>query len=681
MVSSPPQAVRLVTRLVRSVLLIVAAWVAAMVSLWLLADMVRTETATAASRDVFETVLQSEQKRLVQVARDYAWWDDAIEKVLLSLDEDWADGNLGGYLQGAFGIDYSVVLQGERIALYGARDGARMDVPSAAALGQGSLALLRAARTAPRSPMPVGASGIVLLDGRPVLAAAVPFTPVSADGPVPPDPDTVLLVARVLDAAWLATLGEGFNLPDLHLRAVDDAQGAAASRLLETLDGVPLAAAVWNPAMPGGDREGVVLAVMAGLSLTMFAVLMIFLRRARRLAHQVLTDDADRMEQAEALAASRVRLRHVIGSAPVALVVTDSDGRVVLAEGREAEVIAPPDGGPPLDRMLEDAYGHLPGFAALFTKALRGAAASGTFWYADRAFEAACAAVVNEKQAGGVVAVLTDVTEREAAGDVLRHALDELTRSNTELERFAYIASHDLQEPVRTMVAYAQLTRRRYGGRLDDDGREFLEFIEKGALRMRGLVQGLLAYSRLNGSPPAAACDARDALDVALENLADAIADANAILTVGTLPLVAMDSLELTQVFQNLIGNALKFRHPDRSPRIEVTARPGRSSGYWTITVRDDGIGIAPEYQQDIFVLFKRLHGPGSVDGAGVGLAICQRIVERHGGRIWVTSQTGEGSAFHCTLPAVDEQAIPLTPPAAAVDPHEPPIPEKPVRV
>ncbi|EKV32430.1 hypothetical protein C882_2509 [Caenispirillum salinarum AK4] len=687
MVSAPPKAVQLVTRLVRLVLLIVVVWAVAMVSLWLLADRARTETATAASRDLFATVVQTEQKRLLQVARDYAWWDDSIRKVLIDLDPDWADNNLGGYLQEGFDIGYSVVLRGDGVALYGAVDGARMDIPTPSALGQGSLALLEAARAAPRAPKPVGAAGIIQLDGRPALAAAMPFVPEEADSPAPPDPDSVLLVARVLDSPWLADLGEAFNLRDLRLVAAAEAEDHAAGSVLETLRGAPLAAAVWQPVVPGDRMDGIVLAVMAALSLAMLGLLAVFLRRARRLAHRVAADDAERLAQAEALAASRSRLRHVIAAAPVALVVADADGTVMLADGREAPAIAPPDGTGPLGRPLREAYGHLPGFADLFDAALAGAPTTATVWHGRRAFEVACAPVSQGAgpRGGGVVAVLTDITERKAAEDVLRRTLDELTRSNSELERFAYIASHDLQEPVRTMVAYAQLTRRRYADQVDEDGRAFLDFIETGALRMRALVQGLLSYSRLNGTPPATSiCPAGEALDMALENLADAIREAGATVEAeAVLPHVAVDRLELTQVFQNLIGNALKFRDHGRSPRIEVSARPARSGGHWTITVRDNGIGIASEYQEEVFILFKRLHAPDAAEGTGVGLAICQRVVERHGGRIWVTSQAGDGSAFHFTLPAAaDAEPGGAPDPGAAVETaHDAPMPEKSARV
>lgn len=669
MVSSPPQAVQLVTRLVRSVLLIVAVWVLAMVSLWLVADRARTDTATAASVDLFDTVIRTEQEHLLQVARDYAWWDDSIERVLIDLDPDWADDNVGGYLQEAFGIGYSLVLRGDNLALYGAVDGARMDIPTANALGQGSLALLEAARAAPRAPKPQGAAGIIQLDGRPALAAAMPFVPEDEDSATPPDADSVLLVARVLDPAWLGELGGAFKLGDLRLVAAAEAEGLDAARVLPTLRGAPLAAAVWEPAIPGDRLDGIALATMAALSLAMLAFLGVFLRRARSLAQRVAADDAERLAQAEALAASRVRLRHVVAAAPVALIVTDAEGAVVLAEGREAPAVAPPEGGSPLGRPLTEAYAHLPGFSDVFEAAFAGESTTATLWCGGRAFEVACAPVSRDHRAGGVVAVLTDVTERKAAEDALRRTLDELTRSNGELERFAYIASHDLQEPVRTMVAYSQLTRRRYGDLLDDDGRQFLDFIEKGALRMRELVRGLLAYSRLNGTPVAdAQCPARDALDMALENLSDALRETGAVVEVDTLPTVTADRLELSQVFQNLIGNALKFRRPGHPPRIDVSARPARRGGHWTITVRDDGIGIAPEYQDDVFILFKRLHGPDTADGSGVGLAICQRIVERHGGRIWVASKAGEGSAFHFTLPA----AVETTPLA---EPHAPPAP------
>ncbi|MCA1941293.1 MAG: histidine kinase, partial [Caenispirillum bisanense] len=296
-----------------------------------------------------------------------------------------------------------------------------------------------------------------------------------------------------------------------------------------------------------------------------------------------------------------------------------------------------------------------------------GAAASAGIVAGGHAFEAASAPV--RDAAGvtvGIVAVLTDVTERKAMEDALRRTLDELTRSNGELERFAYVASHDLQEPVRTMVGYAQLVRRRFDDRLDDDGRSFLSYIEEGALRMRALVQGLLTYSHL-GSEAARPepVDAAMALSTALDNLAVTIRETGASVVAGRLPTVYVEPLQLMQVFQNLIGNALKFRHPVRRPQVTILA--SRVADGWQFTVRDNGIGIPGDSLTSVFGLFKRLHGPGQFPGTGVGLAICQRIVERNGGRIWVTSEPEAGSAFHFVLPAVPD-ADAVEEPAAAED-------------
>lgn len=653
----PSPTVVLVTRLVRSVLLIVAVWAAAMASLWLLADRARTQTATAASEDLFATVLARETQRMLQIAMDYAWWDDSIQQVLVDLDPDWADNNLGGYLNEGFSVDYSVVLDGTGTAFYGARDGERLVEPTAEALGTGFPALRAAALAARRQPMPKGAAGLVMLDGVPAVTAVMPFTPEEEDSPASPDPDAVLVVARALDAEWLAELGGAFRLEDLRLGPAGAAPDDGAMLTLQTPEGAPLATALWQPAVPGGRLDTVVLGTMAALSLVMLVLLAVFMTRAGRLSRRIAADDEDRLRQAEALARSEQRLRLVVAGAPVALLVTDSQGRVVLAEGREAFHVAPPDGAAVIGRPLADAYGHLHGLPELVEQVSHGGGAVATVGSETREFEAACAPVPGAAAGGpaGVVAVLTDVTERRAAEEALRRTLDELSRSNQELERFAYVASHDLQEPVRSMVAYAQLTQRRYADALDDDGREFLRYIEQGALRMRDLVHGLLAYSRLGGAGRAAgtaSCDARAALDMAVDNLAGTIGEAGARIEVDALPKLAVGETELTQLFQNLVSNSLKFRRPDRPPTIRVTAAPAGTTGMWTLTVQDDGIGIAPEYLDDVFILFKRLHGPSRFPGTGVGLAICQRIVERHGGRIWVTSQAGSGSAFHFTLPS-----------------------------
>ncbi|WP_082207316.1 PAS domain-containing protein [Corallococcus macrosporus] len=240
--------------------------------------------------------------------------------------------------------------------------------------------------------------------------------------------------------------------------------------------------------------------------------------------------------------------------------------------------------------------------------------------------------------------------ERRRAEEVLQQHAQELARSNEELQQFAYVASHDLQEPLRMVASYTQLLGRRYKGRLDADADEFIHYAVDGVNRMQRLIQDLLTYSRVGTrGRDARPCDAGRALDRAAANLRVAIQETHASVEYGPLPVVLADETQLTQLFQNLVGNALKF-HGAAPPRVRVSAAP--QGDEVRFTVRDSGIGIAPEYFERIFVIFQRLHGKEEYPGTGIGLAICKKIVERHGGRIGVESQPGEGTAFWFTLPA-----------------------------
>jgi PAS domain S-box-containing protein len=247
------------------------------------------------------------------------------------------------------------------------------------------------------------------------------------------------------------------------------------------------------------------------------------------------------------------------------------------------------------------------------------------------------------------VAVFDDITQRKQADAALKEAHEELKRSNAELEQFAYVASHDLQEPLRMVSSYTQLLLRRYGDRLDGDAREFTAYIVDGAARMKQLIEDLLAYSRVGTKGKAFKPVALEAaLRRAIVNLRAAIEESGAAVTYDALPTVEADDTQLAQVFQNLIGNALKFRSAS-VPRIHVSSIEKEKE--WEIVVADNGIGIEPQYFERIFMVFQRLHNKGEYPGTGIGLAICKKVVERHGGRIWVESKPDEGSAFHFTLP------------------------------
>jgi PAS domain S-box-containing protein len=226
----------------------------------------------------------------------------------------------------------------------------------------------------------------------------------------------------------------------------------------------------------------------------------------------------------------------------------------------------------------------------------------------------------------------------------------ELARSNRDLEQFAYVASHDLQEPLRIVTSYVQLLQRRYQDRLDQDAGEFINYAVDGARRMHDLINDLLDYSRIGKrSKPLEPIDCNAALDRAVRNLEKTIKDNNAVVTHDPLPIVMADEQQFIQMFQNLIGNAVKFHGPEQ-PRVHVSAEKRETD--WLFAVRDNGIGIAPEFRERIFVIFQRLHGRDKYPGTGIGLAICKKIVEHHGGHIWFDSEPGKGTQFYFTIPA-----------------------------
>lgn len=253
-----------------------------------------------------------------------------------------------------------------------------------------------------------------------------------------------------------------------------------------------------------------------------------------------------------------------------------------------------------------------------------------------------------------VFAVIVDVTSRKKTQDELARYTQELERSNNELEQFAYVASHDLQEPLRMVGSYVQLLERRYADKLDSDAREFIAFAIEGANRMHQLINDLLSLSRVGRrGREILPTPSEQALKSAVANLQAAVRNAEATVTSDSLPEVMADETQLVQLFQNLIANALKFRGKD-SPHVHVSAvRNGTS---WIFSVRDNGIGIEKEYNQRIFLIFQRLHTREQYPGTGIGLAICKRIVDRHGGKIWVESEPGLGSTFYFTLTAVQNE-------------------------
>ncbi|HBZ68544.1 MAG TPA: hypothetical protein DEP35_01820 [Deltaproteobacteria bacterium] len=373
-------------------------------------------------------------------------------------------------------------------------------------------------------------------------------------------------------------------------------------------------------------------------------------------------DITERVRADARLRAQERQLQAIVGSVNDVVLELDGDGRYLNVWASDESELARPR-AELLDRTIEEVLGV--DVAARFTKPLRRvlvtgvperieyplALADGEHWFLGRLTRLPGIDGGPDTICMGI----TDITERKQAEEALRESEAELARSNRDLEQFAYVASHDLQEPLRMVTSYVQLLARRYKGKLDSDADEFIVFAMDGAIRMWRLINDLLAYSRVRteGSEiESTNCEA--VLRQALDNLKTSMEENGAVVTHDGLPTVFANSPQLIQLFQNLIGNAIKFRGSE-PPRIHVSA--SRNGNGWTFAVRDNGIGIAPEYAKRIFILFQRLHSREKYSGTGIGLAICQKIVERHGGHIWVESELGKGATFYFTLPASERDS------------------------
>ena len=380
----------------------------------------------------------------------------------------------------------------------------------------------------------------------------------------------------------------------------------------------------------------------------------------------VVITDLTEQRRGEAMVAAEQLSRSILEQAVEAVVVIDAEGKILRASGTANRLA----GRNVLLQDFDSAFrlipssepGQMTGVAKLDAQALLAAARSGQILRGiELELEAPggpCCTVLlsagplwnGPPELLGCVVTLTDISDRKQAEEALSRQSQALARSNADLQQFAYVTSHDLQEPLRTIASYAQLLKRRYESQLGSDADEFIEFIVSGVQRMKSLIDALLSFSRVVNieTAPFALVDMEGALQWASMNLQIIIEESKAQVTHGELPTVRGDQVMLVQLFQNLISNSIKYRSKE-NPQIHVSAE--RQDADWVFSVKDNGLGIDPQYHERIFGVFKRLHGR-EIPGTGIGLAICQRILQKHGGRIWVNSQLGAGSEFKFTLPA-----------------------------
>lgn len=359
-----------------------------------------------------------------------------------------------------------------------------------------------------------------------------------------------------------------------------------------------------------------------------------------------------------------VRLQLVLDTSAEGIIGVDNGGRVTFANRAATDPLGWRSADTPRGMPIPDVLGHhlsngRPcsdndeecGIHSTLADGKTRRVANETFLGNNamaRPVEYVIAPLVIDGEIAGAVIAFHDITDRIRSESAL-------ARSNAELEQFAYAVSHDLRQPLRMVHSYLQLLERHLAETIDEDGRGFIDFASDGAARMDRMLVALLEYSRVGHTgEPMAVLDSREALEEALWFLSPAIGDAAAEITVaGDWPSIHAGQNDMVRLFQNLIGNAVKYRLDDHPPRIVVSVAAGR--GEWVFSVRDDGIGIDPTQIDRLFRVFSRLHGRDRYDGSGVGLAVCRKIVERHGGRIWVESEgEGKGSVFHFTLPMSD---------------------------
>jgi len=369
----------------------------------------------------------------------------------------------------------------------------------------------------------------------------------------------------------------------------------------------------------------------------------------------LVSDISAEKEATDAIRRQEQRLRQILESVPSAIVLSRPESGLILHVNQAAQdlfhagfdqLVGQPAQTLYLDpndrrrfRDLVLSQGKCDNFEARFKRS-----DGSVFWalMSTRMFE-----FEGER---ALLTAFLDITPRKQVEETMADLAEELRRSNAELEQFAYVASHDLQEPLRMVASYVQLLERRYRERLDDEAREFIDYAVDGATRMQRLINDLLDYSRVSRKgKPLAPVELGPVVREAVVNLAGMIEECGAEIDIGPLPQVLADEAQMTSLFQNLIGNAIKYRKPERRPKVTISAE--RQGEFWAIAVADNGIGIAPQFFDRIFVLFQRLHTRREYPGTGIGLALCKKIVDRHGGQIRVESEVGEGSRFIVSLP------------------------------